>query len=214
MRLDIPPGATPLDPNEIEGLLPALSTQGELNDFEQRNIIEGRRWALGNRRFHGRLVTLEGLKELHRHMFDQIWAWAGRFRVREKNLCVSPEQIPEQVQRLCADAAYWIEHGVYDWRERAVIFHHRLVAIHPFPNGNGRHARLAADVMLVAHGEMPVIWGAATASDLGSTTASRAQYIDALRSADRHDYGPLLEFATLPERESQSDRSARGKKRR
>ncbi|MFQ5853069.1 MAG: mobile mystery protein B [Candidatus Binatia bacterium] len=187
----LPAGATPLDPDEAEGLIPEhLSTRGELNAWEQVNVAKADNWL--RRQQNGRSVLNMGfLRELHRQMFSDTWKWAGKFRWTLKNIGVPPETIPEQTYNLLADTRYWIEHHTYSVDEIAVRFHHRLVAIHPFPNGNGRHGRLMTDALLRKLHAPPFTWGSGSIDDRG---AVRDRYIHALRSADSGDYAPLLAF--------------------
>lgn len=187
----LPTGATPLDPDEAEGLIPEhLSTRGELNAWEQVNVAKADGWL--RRQQSGRSVLNMGLlHELHRQMFSDTWKWAGKFRWTLKNIGGPPEGIPEQTQNLLADTRYWIEHHTYSVDEIAVRFHHRLVAIHPFPNGNGRHGRLMADALLRQLHGPPFTWGPGSIDDRG---AVRDRYLHALRSADSDDYAPLLAF--------------------
>lgn len=195
----LPPGATPLDLDEAEGLLQVhIETRRELNEAEEANIAAGFAWAVGrlNRRDP---LTDEFLFELHRRMFDQVWVWAGRTRTTEKNIGVAPWEIRTRVRDLLDDARLWRQawtegRPVYAITEIAVRLHHRLVAIHPFPNGNGRHARMMADLLMLHAGLKPVSWGRGIGSLL-STGALRDRYINALRAADRGDIGLLLEFA-------------------
>lgn len=186
-----PAGNTPLDADETEGLIPRhVTTQAELNQVEQANILQVHAWAVG--RAHPELLTDAFLKQLHKKMFGDVWRWAGTYRKSLKNLGVEPALISGEVRKLCEDTRYWIENKIYPWDEIAVRFHHRLVVIHPFPNGNGRHARFSTDLLLTSHGQKPFTWGTA-GSDLGSGM-DRDRYLTALRSADRHDFKPLLEF--------------------
>jgi len=124
-------------------------------------------------------------------MFGDTWRWAGRYRTRDTNIGAAWERIPERVRELCGDASYQRAHGVYPVDAFVARFHHRLVQIHPFPNGNGRHARLIADLLLADAGRAAFTWGAA---DLGADGGARAAYLAALRAADGGDYDPLLEF--------------------
>lgn len=190
-----PPGATPLDPDEAEGLIPThVSTRAELDELEEGNIQEGLRWA--ERRVLGRgggvdPLTEEFVYELHRRMFGAVWAWAGRVRSTDKNIGVDKFIVRAEVRKLIEDARYWREHKVYEADERAIRLHHRLVAIHPFVNGNGRHARLLADFVARRSGRPPFSWGQA---GLAETSALRSAYISALRRADAGDLAPLLAF--------------------
>lgn len=192
MKLTYPPGATPLDPDWEQDLIPSLSTMGELNEFEQQNIVGALQWALANRRFRQQLLTIDGLRTLHRRMFDKVWRWAGTFRTRNLNLGIEWGYVSQQTKILCDDTNYWIENETFPLIELAVRFHHRLVAIHPFVNGNGRHARLAADLILSFHGQAMLPWGKA---NLSAHLDTRREYIDALRAADNEDIEPLLAFA-------------------
>jgi Fic-DOC domain mobile mystery protein B len=190
------PGGTPLDPDEAEGLIPThVTTRGELDELEEANIQEGLQWA--HRRALGRttpddLLTESFVYELHRQMFGAVWEWAGRVRHTDKNIGVDKFQVPTEVRKLIDDARYWRERGVYSDEELALRFHHRLVWIHPFPNGNGRLARLMADLIVQQAGAPAFSWGGAS---LESTSALRSAYVGALRRADQGDLEPLIAFA-------------------
>lgn len=191
MPESLPADPTPLDPDEAEGLIPEhLATRGELNAWEQVNIAKAVDW-LRKRKSGESVLDLGFLRELHRQMFSDTWSWAGEFRRTLKNLGVSPESIAEETCKLLADARYWIDHDSYPLDETAVRFHHRLVAIHPFPNGNGRHARLMTDLLLQEIKASAFTWGSGSIDDRG---AVRDRYIQALRSADAGDYAPLMAF--------------------
>jgi Fic-DOC domain mobile mystery protein B len=187
-----PEGATPLDPDEIEGLRHRhVTTRQQLDALEQANIVTGLQWL--HRRRKTDVLTDSFLRALHRRLFGEVWHWAGSYRLREKNIGVDPIQIPVQVRMLLDDVRYWEAQAVYPALEAAARFHHRLVKIHLFPNGNGRHARIAADVFLTERlGHPPIDWAAG--ADLQALSERRRAYIAALRAADGHDYGPLLAF--------------------
>jgi Fic-DOC domain mobile mystery protein B len=186
-------GNTPLSPEEQDELIPSLSTREELNEWERQNIIAAHAWAFSRRGFIRRdLLTEDYVRELHRRMFDQTWGWAGTYRSMEKNLGIPHYRIREELANLLADARVWIEHTTYSPDEIAIRLHHRLVLIHPFANGNGRHARLMADLLVQKLGRPVFSWGSA---DIMSVGALRRAYIDALQSADRHEIQPLLLFA-------------------
>lgn len=190
----LPEGATPLDPDESEGLIPAhIVTRAELNEAEEANISRGFAWAL--RAIRTRPVLSDDFAyELHRRMFERVWEWAGRVRLTNKNIGIDKFGIRVAVRDLMADVAVWKEHAVHPPEEIAARFHHRLVAIHPFPNGNGRHARMMADLYLLQQGTRPLPWGQGRGS-LITTGQLRAEYIAALRAADAGDTGPLIVFA-------------------
>lgn len=187
-----PDGATPLDRDELAGCkFKNLSTRGQLDELEQANITQGMRW-LALRR--GRdVLSSEFIRTLHRKLFGEVWSWAGEYRRRDKNIGVEAFQIGVQLQRLLENAQYWLEHEVYAPMEAGVRFHHRLVQIHPFANGNGRHARIAADTFLKVHYEhAPIQW--ASGRDLEADNARRVAYIAALRRADAGNFTALLQF--------------------
>jgi Fic-DOC domain mobile mystery protein B len=187
-----PDGATPLDPNEIEGLkFGHITTRGELDELEQANITQGLRWLARQRR--GDILDDAFICQLHARLFGEVWEWAGTYRLREKNIGIDPVQIAVQLRYLLGDARYWAENGTYEPLEAAARFHHRMVKIHLFPNGNGRHARIAADVYLQQYFKHPPIaW--ASGFDLQAGNNRRTAYIAALRAADRGEFEPLLTF--------------------
>jgi Fic-DOC domain mobile mystery protein B len=185
-------GNTPLSDDERADLIPNLATKEELNEWERQNILEAYAWARAPNSLRRRDPLAESyVRELHRRMFDQTWRWAGAYRTTEKNIGVPHQEIRETLAALLDDARYWLEHGTYPPDELAMRFHHRLVFIHPFANGNGRHARLTADVLAQRQGRQVFTWGGA---DLVGADDFRRRYIDALRASDEHDIGPLLAF--------------------
>lgn len=191
MIFSYPPGATPLDPDAIAGLIPFLSTQAELNEFEERNILAAVRWAARSRILRQEYPNVTALRRLHREMFNITWRWAGEFRRVDTNIGIDWRYIAPDLHLLCEDTRYWVAHGSYPWDELGARFHHRLVSIHPFSNGNGRHARLAADILLRQNGQPPFSWGS---QSLVAAGAARRAYIAALRRADIGDLDPLLAF--------------------
>jgi Fic-DOC domain mobile mystery protein B len=185
-----PEDATPLTPEERAELIPAhIAYRAELNASEQENIARGQDWALARKRD---LLREKFIKDLHERMLGDVWRWAGKYRTTERNLGIHYFEIPMAVRELLEDAKTWVEHKTYPPDETAVRFHHRLVQIHPFPNGNGRHSRLMADLLVMSLGGERFTWGRANLQQPGDL---RRQYIDALRAADNHDYAPLLRFA-------------------
>jgi len=185
-------GDTPLAADELQGLIPSLTTQRELNEVEFANIMSGRRWALSPRRLaKSDALNVSYLLELHRRMFDATWRWAGKVRTTEKTIGVPPHRILSDLGTLLGDAAYWVKNASYPPDELALRFHHRLVSIHPFSNGNGRHSRLAADILALKLGRPIFPWGGTSPND----EARRKEYLAALRSADGQDYAPLIAFA-------------------
>jgi Fic-DOC domain mobile mystery protein B len=185
-------GNTPLSPEELADLIPNLATKEELNEWERENMLRGREWAVGDRTSSTDMVSDEYVRKLHKKMFDETWKWAGDYRHTEKNIGVSVHEIRERLMALFGDTRYWIENGTYLPDEIAVRFHHRLVFIHPFPNGNGRHARLIADIIALKLGRSALTWGSA---NFGKEGEARTSYLEAIRAADGGDIQPLLNFA-------------------
>jgi Fic-DOC domain mobile mystery protein B len=182
-------GQTPLTHEELEGLIPShITLRGELNEAEQINIIQAQSWVYKR---NNKVLSIRFLNRLHQRMFGNVWKWAGKFRSSGKNIGVDAYKILTELQELINNTAYWIEHETYSPDEIAARFHHKLVFIHPYPNGNGRHARMAADLLLRSMGQAPFTWGSETLTNPSDT---RAEYIAALRAADSHDYERLLGF--------------------
>lgn len=185
-------GQTPLDPDELDGLKhPHVTHRGQLDQLEQANIQQGLIW-LGRQR-NPKILTDQFLRKLHRQLFGDVWSWAGTYRLTEKNIGIDPRQISMQIQDLLNDVRYQIEHATYPLHEIVLRFHHRLVYIHPFPNGNGRFARMMADALLKSLGAAAINWSGGY--ELQAMNERREQYIAALRAADRGDYELLFEFA-------------------
>jgi len=191
VTFEYPQGATPLDRDEAEGLrLTHITTREELNIFEAENIRAGMEWAWRSRRKD--IVSESFMRQLHKKMFGNVWKWAGVFRQSNKNIGVPREKVGIELRHLCDDVNYWIEHASYPADELAARLHHRLVAIHPFPNGNGRHARMMADLLLEKKlGAKHFSWGG---EEITTANDCRQQYIEALQAADRNDYALLLDF--------------------
>ena len=180
--------ATPLTREESQGLLLSyISLRSELNAAEQENIAEA------SERARRRKFVLDEtyLNRLHGEMFGRVWDWAGRFRTTDKNLGVPHHRVATDFRQLLDDCRYHLENKTYPPDELAARFHHRLVFVHPYPNGNGRHARLATDLLLESLDHKAFTWGSASGID-GRTT--RQRYVDALKAADGHDYRPLFAF--------------------
>jgi Fic-DOC domain mobile mystery protein B len=184
--------STPLSPEELADLVPNLATKEELNEWERENILHAREWALRDRTRPAELVSDEYVRKLHLKMFDQTWKWAGQYRRTDKNLGAPFPEIRESLAALFGDVRYWLDKHTYATDEIAVRFHHRLVAIHPFPNGNGRHGRLMADLVVMKLGQPAFTWGSAS---LIQPSEARAGYLEGLRTADSGNLQPLVAFA-------------------
>ncbi|MCW5588367.1 MAG: mobile mystery protein B [Legionellales bacterium] len=188
-----PPGATPLDPDEANGLIPQhITTQGQLNEWEQVNILEAEKWLSWHRLEFEAIVSQHFIKKLHQQMFAKTWRWAGEYRRSNKNIGVDWPMISVQLQLLLDDLIYQVNHNSYAIDETAARFHHRLVAIHAFANGNGRHARMMTDIILLSQQQPRFTWG--RQESLVQVSPIREHYIQALRAADKNNYAPLLNF--------------------
>lgn len=187
-------GQTPIDEEEKEGLrIETISTKGELDEFEQLNIEEALQWVFGKKFKPKQVFTEKFICNLHKRMYGNVWDWAGEFRKTNKNIGVDKHQIPMQLKMLCEDALFWIENKTFPPQEIAIRFKHRIVSIHCFPNGNGRHSRLMADIIIEKlFNKEPFSWGAA---NLSKTNDTRKSYLKAVKAADLNDYQPLLEFS-------------------
>ena len=142
-------GQTPLDDDEKRDLTPSIVSREDLDAFEQENILEARKWIMQKSVLTKLdIFTEKFILNLHKRMYGHVWKWAGTYRKTNKNIGVEAYQVPTELHQLLGDARYWIEHKTYSISDLAIIFHHRLVKIHLFPNGNGRHARLCADVII------------------------------------------------------------------
>ena len=184
---DLPEGATPLDPDEAEDLLPGhIRTRGELNVWEQENILVAVDWV---QRTRAEALDEATIRELHRRMFSETWRWAGRYRTSDKTIGIHWPQIPVALRNFVEDGRLWLREEVFPPDEAAIRLHLRLVQIHPYPNGNGRHARLWCDMLLSQVGQSAIDWGGA---NLDSAGEQRKAYIRALWSADDGDLQPLL----------------------
>lgn len=184
-----PDGATPVDPDEADDLLPAhIQTRTELNLWEQENILEAAQWA---ERATSPALDEPAVRELHRRMFSDTWTWAGTYRRSNKNLGVDWPTIAVEVRNLVRDGQFGLQNETFSTDEAILRLHHRLMQIHPFPNGNGRHARLWGDMLLRQHGRSRFEW---KSKDLDQAGAARQAYIGGLQAADNGDYDPLIKL--------------------
>ena len=189
MTETLPEGATLIDPDEAADLIPRhVRTRAQLNRWEQENIVAAERWTIRTR-----FSALDDwtIRELHRRMFDRTWGWAGAYRQSDKNIGVDWRTIAVEVRNLVDDGSWWLRERVYDIDEAALRLHHRLVYIHPFPDGNGRHARLWCDLLLRQHDRSPIAW---QSERLGTVSEARRAYIGSLQAADAGDLQPLLDL--------------------
>lgn len=187
-------GQTPLDEDEKDGLLiKTITTRKELDEFEQLNIEEAKVWLLKTNLVVDKILSEEFIKELHSKMLGTVWSWAGSYRDSNKNIGVDKYEIPVQTRLLLQNTKYWIEHKTFSEDEIAIRFSHRIVQIHLFPNGNGRHSRLIADVLInKGFGKDEFTWGS---TNLTAASIVRTNYLNALKNADEGSFADLLIFA-------------------
>lgn len=194
LNLQYDEGQTPLDEEEKVGLkIKSITTQGELNEFEQLNIEKALEWTIHNN-FKAEIILSERfIKNLHKRMYGEVWRWAGEFRKSDKNIGIPWTQIGLELKNLLDDSKYWIENETFTAKEIAIRFKHRLVSIHCFPNGNGRHSRIMADIIVESiFGTEPFTWHE---SNMVKPSETRKKYINALKVADNGNIGPLIAFA-------------------
>lgn len=190
-------GQTLIDEDDKLGLIPSINNLNDLNIWEHENIIDGRRWALNKRVLnYYEIFDIDFLLLLHKKMFGKVWKWAGELRKSDKNIGCDYTQIRVELKKLCDDSQYWIENNIYSIQQIALIFHHKLVKIHLFSNGNGRHARLVCDCIIKKYSDSKnnikkINW---RANEIDSTTELRKKYVEALRQADKGDYNELFKM--------------------
>ena len=196
MGLDInySDGQTPLEEEEKDGLLiNSVTTRGELDEFEQLGVEKANEWLLNRNFGFEKILTEDFAKNLHRIMFADVWSWAGEFRKTNKNIEVDKSMITIELKNLFDDCKYWIENKTFSEDEIAVRLSHRIVLIHPFANGNGRHSRLIADILInKGFGKSYFTWGSKSLIKIGE---ARSVYLKALREADNLAYDALILFA-------------------
>jgi len=191
MRFSYAEGATPYNQDDSAALIPKhITTQKQLNEWEQSNIIKAERWLFSSRK--SSILEIGFIKKVHKKMFDQTWLWAGQFRTHNTNIGVDFPAIQEALLVLCGDAEYWIKNNTFPIDEIATRFHCRIASVHPFSNGNGRNARLITDAFLVQNDRARFTWGRKNLSEASKT---RKNYIHSLRAADKGDIQQLIDFA-------------------
>ena len=194
LELKYDDGQTPLDEEEKEGIkIKSITTQGELDEFEQLSIEKAVEWTIHSKLKPEKILTEKFIKDLHKRMYGDVWKWAGEFRRTEKNIGIPSTQIGLQLKNLLDDTKYWIENKTFSPEEIAIRFKHRIVSIHCFPNGNGRHSRMMADIIMESiFGKEIFSWHQ---SNMVKANETRKMYINALREADNGNVTPLIEFA-------------------
>jgi Fic-DOC domain mobile mystery protein B len=194
LNLSYKDGQTPLDENETGGLLiQSITTREELDEFEQQNIESAIKWTMVTKFKKERVLSEEFILELHRRMFCDVWSWAGEFRKTNKNLGVPYSRVRVSVKVLLGDCFHWLNQKSHSDEEIAILFKHRIVSIHCFSNGNGRHSRLMADVIISHLFSKPVFsWNRNNLVEKGE---GRTNYLSAINAADMGDIQPLIDFA-------------------
>lgn len=196
LNLNYQYGQTPIDEEEKEGIrIRSITTQSELNEIEQKNIEQALQWAIGKRFTKEKILSEKFIRTVHKKMYGDVWKWAGEFRKSEKNIGIEFWKIPSELKLLLDDTLFWIENKTYPPDEIAIRFKHRLVSIHCFPNGNGRHSRFMADLIVEKLLQTkPFSWGQSYSS-LSENSDARSQYLKAIKEADQGNYSTLLRFA-------------------
>jgi Fic-DOC domain mobile mystery protein B len=194
LEMEYDEGQTPLDEDEKEGLkIKSITTKGELDEFEQLNIEKAVEWTIHSNLNDTKILTETFVKDLHKRMYGDVWKWAGQFRMSEKNIGIEWTRIGLELKKLLDDTKYWIENKTYSPDEIAIRFKHRIVSIHCFPNGNGRHSRMMADIIIDSiFDEKIFTWHQ---SNMIKADKTRKQYINTLREADKGNIQPLIDFA-------------------
>lgn len=194
LELHYKAGQTPLNEEEKDGLkIKSITTQGELDEFEQLNIEKALEWTIHTNLKPERILTEKFVKDLHKKMYGDVWKWAGEFRKSDKNIGIKWIQISVELKNLIDDTKYWIANNTFSPEEISIRFKHRIVAIHCFPNGNGRHSRMMADIIIECiFGKELFYWHN---SRMVNADETRKKYITALRNADNGNINPLIEFA-------------------
>ncbi|WP_165750263.1 mobile mystery protein B [Cellulophaga sp. Z1A5H] len=194
LEFDYKEGQTPVDEEEKEGLkIKSITTQGELDEFEQLNIEKAVEWTIHTKLKLEKILTKKFVRDLHKRMYGDVWKWAGDFRKTEKNIGIPWTQIGIELKNLLDDTKYWIENKTYSPEEIAIRFKHRIVSIHCFPNGNGRHSRMMADIIMESiFGNEIFSWHQ---SNMVKSNEIRKEYINALKKADDGNVAPLIKFA-------------------
>jgi len=193
LKLEYIEDQTPIDDDEKGGLkIRTISTRGELDEFEQANIQQAVEWTLRTIFSRKEILAEEFILLVHKKMFSEVWEWAGTKRNTNKNIGVDKSQISIEIKKLIKDCERWIDNKIFQPDEIAVRFSHGVVQVHVFPNGNGRHSRLIADILIYHIFKKPVFtWGR---SNLSKSGDSRKKYLDALHKADEGILKPLVAF--------------------
>lgn len=190
---EVDESSTPLTEKEKNELIPTwITLRKELNEIERVGILNAEKRVFSRKQKN--ILTEDFIKKLHKKMFGNVWSWAGRFRTTERNIGVPAWQIVTDLRNLLEDTKCWIENKTYPSDEIGARFHHRLVWIHPFPNGNGRHSRLMTDILMKDLGHQRFTWGEGSLIEVSEL---RNKYIQALKAADNGQFKLLLDFVRM-----------------
>ncbi|RLA29618.1 MAG: mobile mystery protein B [Gammaproteobacteria bacterium] len=165
----------------------------DINQAELVGIVEATDWAKKTRLSPNEVKFWQ---RLHAQMFGQVWSWAGEWRQHEPNIGVPPQDIQPDMKNLQDDLAFWLSEKC-DMAALELIarFHHRLVYIHPFSNGNGRWGRLITDVLAArVLGMTPLTWARGGHGLRDIESDERKKYIATIKAADKGEFGPLMEY--------------------
>jgi len=197
MKFEYPEGATPIDADAANDLLqPQITTQAQLNEAEKANILKGQLWTRSGR--HTEVLDEQFIKNVHKRMFGDVWKWAGKFKRtdHQNERFARREEVGVRLKQLLENTKYRLEHASptnqNEWDQFGAEFHHQLVLVHAFANGNGRHAREITDLLLIQQGQKPFTWGS---ESLTGPSETRQLYIGSLQAADEGDYSKLVEFS-------------------
>lgn len=191
-----PGGATPGD--DTSGLIQThLTSRGARNAAELDSISQAYNkhiYRARKKKSGAEWLTDEFLCKVHRDMFGSIWTWAGKHRTEQINIGKEWHLIPEQTRILCENFRSWdADQSTMQTIEIAARLQNGLTRIHPFKNGNGRHARLITDIFFHSRGHPLPKWPQIHLEAQGDVI--REQYIAAMRAADQGEFGELIDFS-------------------
>ncbi|UCG24783.1 MAG: Fic family protein [Chloroflexota bacterium] len=134
-------------------------------------------------------ISVFDLRQLHALVLARIDDQnAGRYRDVPVRIAGATHEPPPawEIESRMHDWATWLQDraDTTDPVTLAAIAHHKLVAIHPFIDGNGRTARLVMNLILMRAAYPPAI----------IAQVNRRQYYRVLSQADAGSPGPLVNF--------------------
>jgi Fic-DOC domain mobile mystery protein B len=182
---------TPFDGSGLK--IKSIKTRRQLNEAEFESILRvTKKYLMSKPSQKLAPFTFGWLLELHREILGSIWSWAGEIRTTQKNIGVSANIVTAELGVIAIESEKRHSETGDLVIATAAEFHHRAVWVHPFEDGNGRWARLLANIWLMQHDQPVIIW---PASDLRDTESPiRGEYIAAMKHADLRNYGPLIDL--------------------